>query len=157
ERVTAAGWRVVNLDCTIFAQRPKLAPYKPAIRQRLAELLVLDASAVNGKAKTGEHVRPVGDEEAMEAGGVVALQHVTAGLTGPTGPPRSAAVPTRGIQPFQSEIRNPRSKFCLMPLRVYNTLTRTKEDFQTVVPGKVGMYLCGPTVYKPAHIGHMVG
>src|SRR5262245_36761618 len=44
-----------------------------------------------------------------------------------------------------------------MPLRVYNTLTRTKEDFQTVVSGKVGMYLCGPTVYKPAHIGHMVG
>ena len=44
-----------------------------------------------------------------------------------------------------------------MPLRVYNTLTRTKEDFQTVEPGKVSMYLCGPTVYKPAHIGHMVG
>ena len=44
-----------------------------------------------------------------------------------------------------------------MTLRVYNTLTRTKEDFQTIEPGKVGMYLCGPTVYKPAHIGHMVG
>ena len=44
-----------------------------------------------------------------------------------------------------------------MPLRVYNTLTRTKENFQTVEPGKVSMYLCGPTVYKPAHIGHMVG
>jgi cysteinyl-tRNA synthetase len=44
-----------------------------------------------------------------------------------------------------------------MSLRVYNTLTRQKEDFQTVVPGFVGMYLCGPTVYKPAHIGHMVG
>ena len=44
-----------------------------------------------------------------------------------------------------------------MPLRVYNTLSRQKEDFQTVVPGKVSMYLCGPTVYKPAHIGHMVG
>lgn len=44
-----------------------------------------------------------------------------------------------------------------MTLRVYNTLTRRKEDFQTVIPGKVGMYLCGPTVYKPAHIGHMVG
>src|SRR5262249_16574820 len=44
-----------------------------------------------------------------------------------------------------------------MPLRVYNTLTRKKEDFQTVRPGKVGMYLCGPTVYKPSHIGHMVG
>lgn len=44
-----------------------------------------------------------------------------------------------------------------MPIRVYNTLSRQKEEFQTVVPGKVGMYLCGPTVYKPAHIGHMVG
>ena len=44
-----------------------------------------------------------------------------------------------------------------MPLRVYNTLTQTKEPFQTVQPGKVGMYVCGPTVYKPSHIGHMVG
>ena len=44
-----------------------------------------------------------------------------------------------------------------MALRVYNTLTRQKEDFQTVEPGRVSMYLCGPTVYKPAHIGHMVG
>ncbi|MDX1967439.1 MAG: cysteine--tRNA ligase [Planctomycetaceae bacterium] len=44
-----------------------------------------------------------------------------------------------------------------MPLRVYNTLTRQKEDFQTVTPGCVTMYLCGPTVYKPSHIGHMVG
>ena len=44
-----------------------------------------------------------------------------------------------------------------MLLRVYNTLTRTKEEFRTVEPGKVGMYVCGPTVYKPSHIGHMVG
>jgi cysteinyl-tRNA synthetase len=44
-----------------------------------------------------------------------------------------------------------------MSLRVYNTLTRQKEMFSTVKPGKVGMYLCGPTVYKPPHIGHMVG
>ncbi len=42
-------------------------------------------------------------------------------------------------------------------LRVYNTLSRQKEPFETVEPGKVGMYLCGPTVYKPSHIGHMVG
>ena len=42
-------------------------------------------------------------------------------------------------------------------LRVFNTLTRTKEEFTPVTPGKVGMYLCGPTVYKPSHIGHMVG
>ncbi len=44
-----------------------------------------------------------------------------------------------------------------MSLRVYNTLSRQKEEFQTIEPGKVSMYLCGPTVYKPAHIGHMVG
>ncbi len=44
-----------------------------------------------------------------------------------------------------------------MPLRVYNTLTREKEAFKTVQPGQVGMYVCGPTVYKPSHIGHMVG
>src|SRR5262245_28106640 len=44
-----------------------------------------------------------------------------------------------------------------MPLRVYNTLTRQKENFETVVPGKVTMYVCGPTVYKPSHLGHMVG
>ncbi|MBA2115899.1 cysteine--tRNA ligase [Bremerella alba] len=42
-------------------------------------------------------------------------------------------------------------------LRVYNTLSRTKEEFKTVEPGKVGIYLCGPTVYAEAHIGHMVG
>ena len=44
-----------------------------------------------------------------------------------------------------------------LALRVYNTLTRQKEPFQTVRPGKVGVYVCGPTVYKPSHIGHMVG
>jgi cysteinyl-tRNA synthetase len=42
-------------------------------------------------------------------------------------------------------------------IRIYNTLSKTKEPFQTVQPGKVGMYLCGPTVYAEAHIGHMVG
>ena len=42
-------------------------------------------------------------------------------------------------------------------LRVYNTLSKSKEAFEPVTPGKVGIYLCGPTVYKPSHIGHMVG
>src|SRR6478752_6727857 len=44
-----------------------------------------------------------------------------------------------------------------MTLRVYNTLTQQKELFDPVTPGKVRMYLCGPTVYKSPHIGHMVG
>ena len=41
-----------------------------------------------------------------------------------------------------------------MSLRIYNTLTRTKEDFQTLEEGKVRMYVCGPTVYDNAHVGH---
>jgi cysteinyl-tRNA synthetase len=44
-----------------------------------------------------------------------------------------------------------------MTMRIYNTLSREKELFEPVAPGKVGIYLCGPTVYKPAHIGHAVG
>lgn len=73
-RVSELGWRPVNLDCTIFAQRPKLAPYKAAIRQRLAELLSLPLDAVNVKAKTGEGVGPIGREEAMAADAVVLLE-----------------------------------------------------------------------------------
>jgi cysteinyl-tRNA synthetase len=42
-------------------------------------------------------------------------------------------------------------------IRVYNTLTKAKEPLETVNAGRVGIYLCGPTVYKPSHIGHMVG
>lgn len=42
-----------------------------------------------------------------------------------------------------------------MELRVYNTLTRTKEVFRPVEEGKVGIYSCGPTVYKYAHIGNL--
>ena len=41
-----------------------------------------------------------------------------------------------------------------MTLRIYNTLTRRKETFETVEPGKVRMYVCGPTVYDKAHVGH---
>lgn len=44
-----------------------------------------------------------------------------------------------------------------MNIRVYNTLTRRKEEFSPFNPGEVGMYVCGPTVYKPSHVGHMVG
>ena len=42
-------------------------------------------------------------------------------------------------------------------IRIYNTLSRSKELLQPVVTGSVGIYLCGPTVYDKAHIGHMVG
>ncbi len=45
----------------------------------------------------------------------------------------------------------------LPTIEVYSTLTKRKSPLSTVKPGHVGMYLCGPTVYKPSHIGHMVG
>jgi hypothetical protein len=41
-----------------------------------------------------------------------------------------------------------------MTLKIYNTLSRRKEDFTTIEPGKVRMYVCGPTVYSKAHVGH---
>jgi cysteinyl-tRNA synthetase len=44
-----------------------------------------------------------------------------------------------------------------MTIKIYSTLTKTKQVFEPVVAGKVGIYLCGPTVYKESHIGHMVG
>ena len=64
-RLNQAGWQVVNVDVIIFAQEPKLGPIKAAIRANLADLLGLDAGAVNVKAKTGEHVGPIGRGEAI--------------------------------------------------------------------------------------------
>jgi 2-C-methyl-D-erythritol 2,4-cyclodiphosphate synthase len=67
DRVSAAGWQVANLDCVIFAQRPRILPHRPAIRRRIAEILGLDEQAVWLKAKTGEGVGPIGEERAIAA------------------------------------------------------------------------------------------
>ena len=71
--VTGRGWSVINLDCVIFAERPKLSSHKRAIEQNIASLLEVDVSAINVKAKTGEKVGPIGRGEAMEAQAVVLL------------------------------------------------------------------------------------
>jgi 2-C-methyl-D-erythritol 2,4-cyclodiphosphate synthase len=76
--VAEAGYAVVNVDTIVFAQRPKLSDHKTAIRQRLAAVLGLDVGQVGLKAKTGEHVGPVGREEAIMAEAVVLLQKTTA-------------------------------------------------------------------------------
>ncbi|HNR00400.1 MAG TPA: cysteine--tRNA ligase, partial [Trueperaceae bacterium] len=44
-----------------------------------------------------------------------------------------------------------------MALEFYNTLTREKQPFRPVVPGHVGIYMCGPTVYSEPHLGHARG
>lgn len=73
KRLSAAGWRVGNLDVTIFAQEPKLGPHKAVIAANLARLLKVDASAVNVKAKTGERVGHIGRGEAIGCHAVVSI------------------------------------------------------------------------------------
>ncbi len=73
ERVRRAGWRVGNIDCIVLAQRPKLTPYKQAMRDRLAQILGIPPDCVGVKAKTGEHIGPIGHEEAVAAECVVLL------------------------------------------------------------------------------------
>ncbi len=72
--VAQQGWRIANLDCIVFAERPKLSPWKLAIRERLAAILALLPEQVGFKAKTGEKVGPVGREEAIAAECVVLLE-----------------------------------------------------------------------------------
>ena len=73
-RLNRAGWRVVNLDVTIFAQEPKLGPMKDRIRRHLAGLLGLDPGAVNVKAKTGEGVGHIGRAEAIGCQAVALIE-----------------------------------------------------------------------------------
>lgn len=67
DAVKNAGWRIVNLDCVIFAQRPKILPHRTEMRRRIAEILGIDEAAVWLKAKTGEGVGPIGEELAIAA------------------------------------------------------------------------------------------
>ena len=72
-QVVEAGYRVENLDCIVFAQEPKLGPYKAQMAAQIATILGISSSQVSVKAKTGEHVGPVGRGEAMQAEAIVLL------------------------------------------------------------------------------------
>jgi 2-C-methyl-D-erythritol 2,4-cyclodiphosphate synthase len=72
-QVRAKGYEVGNVDCTVIAQAPKLAPYKQAIRARIAQTLGISVDQVNVKAKTAEKMGPVGEGLAMEARAVCML------------------------------------------------------------------------------------
>jgi len=76
-QVRSQGWELVNLDCTIVAQAPKLAPHMPAINASVAKAMGVQSSQVNVKAKTAEKLGPVGLEQSMEARAVVLLTQVT--------------------------------------------------------------------------------
>ena len=75
-RVRAAGWEPVNIDSTIVAQQPKLAPHIDAMRARLAQALDLPRDVVNVKAKTAEKMGPVGELKAIETRAVCLLQRI---------------------------------------------------------------------------------
>ncbi|MDO1476352.1 2-C-methyl-D-erythritol 2,4-cyclodiphosphate synthase [Comamonas thiooxydans] len=72
-RVRAKGFEIGNIDSTIVAQAPKLAPHVEKMRERIAQVLGLDVEQVNVKAKTAEKLGPVGQQQAMEARAVALL------------------------------------------------------------------------------------
>ncbi len=72
-RVAAAGWRVGNVDSTVIAQEPRLAPHLRAMAECIAGALELGESHVNVKAKTAEHLGPVGQKLCIEARAVALL------------------------------------------------------------------------------------
>ena len=72
-RVRAKGFSIGNVDSTVIAQAPKLAPHIAAMRERIAQVLGIDVQQVNVKAKTAEKMGPVGEGLAMEARAVVLL------------------------------------------------------------------------------------
>ena len=80
-RVRAAGWAIVNIDSTIVAQAPKMAPHIAAMRAAIAAVLGLADDAVNVKAKTAEKMGPVGEGRAIEARAVCLLARVPGGAT----------------------------------------------------------------------------
>lgn len=73
EQVGRLGWKTINCDIVVHAQEPKLGPHKPAIRANVARLLDVDPTAVNVKAKTGEHVGPIGRGEAIACEAVILI------------------------------------------------------------------------------------
>ncbi len=72
-RVREAGWSIGNVDATIVAQAPRMAPHIPAMVERIAQVLGLAPDRVNVKAKTAEKMGPVGEGRAIEARAVCLL------------------------------------------------------------------------------------
>ncbi|MCC9605597.1 2-C-methyl-D-erythritol 2,4-cyclodiphosphate synthase [Blastopirellula sp. JC732] len=75
-KVNEEMWRIINIDTVIFAQEPKLSPYKEAMRTALAAVLDIHPEQIGIKSKTGEHVGPVGRQEAIQAECVVLLERI---------------------------------------------------------------------------------
>ena len=73
QKLRQADWRIGNVDATIIAQAPRLASHLPAMQARIAELLELEITQVNVKAKTAERIGPIGRGEAIEVQAVALI------------------------------------------------------------------------------------
>ena len=78
KRVFDAGWQIGNVDATIVAQAPKMAPHISAMCERIAQTLDIATDAVNVKAKTAEKMGPVGEGRAIEARAICLLYKIKA-------------------------------------------------------------------------------
>jgi len=78
DRLSQAGWRIINVDSTINAQRPKMAPHIPAMIAAIAEDLGIPREAVNVKAKTAEKLGFVGREEGISTDAVALIERMPA-------------------------------------------------------------------------------
>ena len=74
QKLDEADWRVVNVDATLIAQRPKVGPYRDAMRQNIAAALGIDTDQVNVKATTEEHLGFTGDGSGMAAHAVALIE-----------------------------------------------------------------------------------
>jgi 2-C-methyl-D-erythritol 2,4-cyclodiphosphate synthase len=83
ELLDQAGYRIANVDSTISLERPKLAPFIPSMKEKLAEALGIEPHQVSIKAKTGEGVDGVGKGEAIRADAVVLIEPLAAGFPAP--------------------------------------------------------------------------
>ncbi len=76
ELVTEKGYKIGNIDSNIIAQAPKMMPHIPAIKQKLAEVMKIDADLISVKAKTKEKLDAVGEKLAIETNAVVLLYKI---------------------------------------------------------------------------------
>jgi len=76
DRLRENGWKVGNIDATIIAQAPKMAPHIPAMRENIAKACSVDPSAVNVKATTEEHLGFTGRKEGVSAHAVALIEEI---------------------------------------------------------------------------------
>lgn len=78
QKITQAGWQIVNLDCVVLAERPKLLPHRERICARIADVLSIAAEQIAIKGKTGEKSGDIGQGKIMQAMCVCLLESTSA-------------------------------------------------------------------------------